>query len=175
MYKLFIIRLILVFFPFAAMSQETKIQLTEKVSISFPEKPTVRDMQGISIQHTVRLADSTANFYAVAINLEKSNGMSASMLETAQQDPSFWEQAEKSFVAQLGSDAEVSFSEVKEIGEKQILHLVVSATRNGKKSEMTVYVFVEGVHTINIVHQKRSQDALVELKNKYFGSLQINK
>jgi len=40
---------------------------------------------------------------------------------------------------------------------------------------MTVYIFIEGVNTINIVYQKRSQDAPVELKNKYFSSLQINK
>ena len=175
MSKAIIIRLILILFPFAVMSQETKVQLTEKVTIIFPEKPLMRDMQGINIQYYVRLADSSANFIVSTTNLEKSSGMTADVLETAQQQGEFWEQAQNGFVAQLGSDATVLSSEVKEISGKQVLHFVVSATRNGKKVEITVYMLFDGVYTINIIHQKRSDDASVELKNKYFASLQVER
>ena len=175
MSKATIIRLILILFPFGVMSQETKVQLTEKVTIIFPEKPLMRDMQGINIQHYVRLADSSANFIVSTINLEKGSGMSAEVLETAQQKGEFWDQAQNGFVAQLGSDATVLSSEVKEISGKQVLHFVVSATRNGKKVEITVYMLFDGVYTINIIHQKRSDDASVELKNKYFASLQVER
>jgi len=95
------------------MSQETKIQLTDKVSVVFPEKPATRNMQDIGVQHTLKLSDSTANFYALATNLEKSSGMTADVLEAAQQESAFWEQLEKSFVAQVSSDASVLSSEVK--------------------------------------------------------------
>jgi methylglyoxal synthase len=71
MKKLFIIHFLLILFPIAAMSQETKIQLTEKVSISFPEKPDVRNMQEIASVYSVKLADSTANFNVVVQNLLK--------------------------------------------------------------------------------------------------------
>jgi hypothetical protein len=53
--------------------------------------------------------------------------MTADVLETAQQQGEFWEQAQNGFVAQLGSDATVLSSEVKEISGKQVLHFVVSA------------------------------------------------
>ncbi|MFN5418889.1 MAG: hypothetical protein ACK487_00930, partial [Sphingomonadales bacterium] len=64
-------------------------------------------------------------------------------------------------------------SEVKQISGRQVLHLIISGTRNGKKLEITVYIFIDGVHTVNIVHQKRAEEASADLKNKYFASLQI--
>ncbi|MCA6491006.1 MAG: hypothetical protein IM551_13335, partial [Chitinophagaceae bacterium] len=120
MSKSIILRLVLIFCPLAVMAQETKIQLTEKVSIVFPEQPTSRNVQDINVQHTVKLADSTANFYALAINLEKSSGMTAEVLGAAQQESSFWEQLERSFVAQVSSDASVLSSELKQINERQV-------------------------------------------------------
>jgi hypothetical protein len=44
---------------------------------------------------------------------------------------------------------------------------------NSKKVEFTIYLFFDGIYTINIVHQKRSEDASVEGKNKFFASLKI--
>ena len=173
MNKLLLVRLILILSPFSVFSQETHVQLTEKVSITFPEKTLMRDMQGMSVQHYVRLADSTANFIASATNLEKSSGMTADLLQAAQQQDAFWEQAQKGFVAQLGTDAAVVSSELKEISGKKVLHFVVGATRNGAKVEITVYMLFDGIYTINIIHQKRSAEAYVEAKNKYFASLQI--
>lgn len=173
MSKQFLIRLVLILLPLVGFAQETKVQLTDKVSISFPEKPTTRDIQGMASIHTVRLADSTANFNAVVSNLEKSNGLSADVLESAQLDPGFWDQAQAGFVAQLGPDAKVLSKEVKQVAGKQVLNLVVSTERNGKKSELTVYIFVQGVYSINIVHTKRADNASVEAKNKFFNSLQI--
>ncbi len=170
-----IIRLVLILCPFVVMSQETKIQLTDKVSVVFPEKPATRNMQDIGVQHTLKLSDSTANFYALATNLEKSSGMTADVLEAAQQESAFWEQLEKSFVAQVSNDASVLSSEIKQISGRQVLHLIISGTRNGKKLEITSYIFIDGVYTVNIVHQKRSEDASADLKNKYFDSLNIEK
>ena len=175
MSKSIIIRLTLILCPFIVMSQETKIQLTDKVSVVFPEKPSTRNMQDIGVQHTLKLADSTANFYALATNLEKSSGMTADVLEAAQQESAFWEQLEKSFVAQVSNDASVLSSEIKQISGRQVLHLIISGTRNGNKLEITSYIFIDGVYTVNIVHQKRSEDASADLKNKYFDSLNIEK
>ncbi|MCA6471273.1 MAG: hypothetical protein ACK5RI_10085 [Bacteroidota bacterium] len=175
MSKSIILRLVLIFCPLAVMAQETKIQLTEKVSIVFPEQPTSRNVQDINVQHTVKLADSTANFYALAINLEKSSGMTAEVLEAAQQESSFWEQLERSFVAQVSSDASVLSSELKQINERQVLHLLISGTRSGKKIEITAYIFIDGIFAVNVVHQKRDEGASVELKNRFFKSLQLSK
>lgn len=173
MNKLFLVCLILISSPFSVMSQETKVQITENVSITFSDKPLIRDFQGISIQHFLRLADSTANFIASKTNLEKSGGMTADVLEAAQKQNEFWEQAQQGFIAQLGSDATVLSSVMKEISGKKVLHFVVNAMRNGKKVEFTIYLFFDGIYTVNIIHQKRTEDASVQAKNKFFSSLQI--
>lgn len=173
MKKLFIIHFLFVLFPIATMSQETKIQLTEKVSISFPENPDVRNMKEIASVYSVKLADSTANFNVVVLNLEKSNSLTAEMIETAQLDPSFLEQLESSFIAQLGSETKVLSREIKKISSKDVLSLVLTTQRGGNKVELSSYLFTHGVYNFNIVHSKRNDNASVELKNKFFTSLKI--
>lgn len=173
MNTLSLFRLIFIFSPLLGLSQETKVQLSEKVSISFPEKPLVRDMQGVNVQHYVRLADSSANFIATTIHLEKSGGLNADVLKAAQQQSEFWDQTQKGFVAQLGNDATVLSSELKEISGKQVLHFVVSTSRNGEKVEITVLMLFDGVIAINVIHQKRTENASTEAKIKYLASLQI--
>lgn len=98
MRQLLIIHFLFILLPIAAMSQETKVKLTEKVSITFPEKPDVRNMQDIASVYSLRLADSTANFNVVVQNLAK-NGLNEEQIETAQLEPAFWEQLESSFIA----------------------------------------------------------------------------
>ena len=172
MKKLFIIHFLFVLFPIAAMSQETKIQLTEKVSISFPEKPDVRNMQEIASVYSVKLADSTANFNVVVQNLEK-NGLTAELIETAKLEPEFWEQLESSFIAQLGNDVKVLSKERRNIGNMDILSLVLDTQRNGKKLEISAYIFTQSVYSFTLAHSKRSDNASQDVKNKFFNSLMI--
>jgi len=166
------IHLLFILFPIAAMSQETKVQLTEKVSISFPEKPDVRNMQDIATIYSLKLADSTANFNVVVQNLGK-NGLTEEQIESAQLDLTFWEQLEASFIAQLGNETKVLSKEKKNISGKDVLILELSTERNGKKMEVRSYIFIDRIHSINIVHSKRSDGASVDIKNKFFNSLKI--
>ena len=172
MRQLLIIHFLFILFPIAAMSQETKVKLTEKVYITFPEKPDVRNMQDIASVYSLRLADSTANFNVVVQNLGK-NGLTEEQIETAQLEPAFWEQLESSFIAQLGNETKVLSKEMKNIGSKEVLALVLSAERNGKQVELSSYIFIQGVHSINIVHSKRSDSASMDVKNNFFNSLKI--
>lgn len=173
MKKQFFIRLLLVLFPLASFAQESKVKLTDKVTISFPEKPSVKDIQGIASVHSLSLADSTANFNAVVTNLEKANGLTADVLASAQKDPGFWDQAEAGFLAQVGADATLVSKEIKQVGSKQLLELVISIERNGKKRELTAYIFVDGVHSINVVYTKRADAASMAAKEAFFKSLTI--
>lgn len=172
MRKLYIIQFLFILFPIAAISQETKIQLTEKVSISFPEKPDVRNMQETASVYSVKLADSTANFNVVVQNLEK-NGLTAELLATAKLDPEFWEQLGSSFIAQLGSEVKVLSKERRSIGSVEVLTLVLNTQRNGKKVEISAYIFTQGVYSVTIAHSKRNENASVDLKTKFFNSLNI--
>lgn len=172
MRKLTIIYFLFILFPIAAMSQETKVHLTEKVSINFPEKPEVRNMQDIATIYLLKLADSTATFNVVVQNLGK-NGLNKEQIESAQSEPTFWEQLEASFIAQLGNEVKVLSKEKKNISGKDILMLALSTERNGKKIEVRSYLFIDRVHSINIVHSKRSDGASDDVKNKFFNSLKI--
>jgi hypothetical protein len=172
MKKLFIIHFLFILFPIAAMSQETKIQLTEKVSISFPEKPEVKNMQKGSSLYVVKLADGTANFNIVVQNLLEM-GQTTKQIESQQLNPSFWEQIEPSLIAPYGTETKVLSREIKKIGSKEVLSLVFSAVISGMNREISSYFFIEGVNSINIVHYKRADSASVELKNIFFNSLKI--
>jgi len=172
MRKLSIKNFLFILFPIAAMAQETKIQLTEKVSISFPEKPDIRNIQEIASVYSLKLADSTANFNVLVQNLEK-NGLTAELLETAKLEPEFWEQLESSFIAQLGSEVKVLSKERRKIGNKDILTLILSTQRNGKEVEISAYIFTQGVYSFTIAHSKRSVNASLDAKNKFFNSLKI--
>jgi hypothetical protein len=173
MIKQLIIRSLLVLSPVAASSQETRVPLTDKVSVGFPEKPSLNDMRGMASIHTVKLADSTADFIAVVSNLQKSSGLTAGMLESAQSAPEFMDQLQAGFMGQLGPDAKVLSKEVKEIGGNKVLCLSATTERNGRKSELSVYLFVHDVYSINIVHRKRTDGASVDAKNAFFESLRI--
>ena len=172
MRKLFVIQFLFILIPIVAISQEAKIQLTEKVSISFPEKPNVRNMQDIASIYSLKLSDSTANFNVVVQNLGK-NGLTEEQIESAQLEPAFWEQIEASFIAQLGQETEVLSKEMKNISAKDVLILELSTERNGKKFEIKSYLLIDKVHSINIVYSKRSDAASVDVKNMFFNSLKI--
>lgn len=167
---------ILILFPCSVFAQENKIQLTEKVSIEFPDKPNKRDVQGMATVYTIKLADSTANFNVVVTNLEKSNGLSADVLSTAQSEPGFWEQTESSFISSLGTDVNPNIlsKEIIEINNQKILKLLIGTNRNGKYAELTAYIFVNDVFSIKILYTKRSENASTESKNKFLNSLKIN-
>ena len=172
MIKQLIIRSLLVLSPVAAFSQETRIPLTDKVSVSFPEKPSRKEMGPVAM-HTVSMTDSTADFIATVTNLNKSNGLTAEMLETAQSAPEFMDQVQVGFIGQLGPDVKVLSKEVKNIGGRQVLNLLVESDRNGKKYELSVYLFIHDVYSVNIVHRKRTDGASVDAKNAFFESLRI--
>jgi len=172
MRKLCEIYFLFLLFPITAMSQETKIQLTEKVSISFPDKPDVRNMQDIATVYSLKLADSTANFNVVVQNLEK-NGLTAELIETAKLEPEFWEQLESSFIAQLGNEVKLLSKERRNIGNIDVLTLVLSTQRNGKEVEISAYIFTRGVNSFTIAHSKRSDNASQDVKNKFFNSLKM--
>lgn len=154
-------------------AQENKVQLTEKLSIVFPEKPATRDMQGVATLHTLRLADSSANFNVIVTNLEKNNGLTAEVLEAAKLEPAFWEQAETAFIASLGADAKLVSKEMKQVGNQEALSMQVTSERNGKKTLFTVYILTEGVFSINVIYANRSGQASETLRDNFFKSLTI--
>lgn len=172
MRKLFIIYFLFVLFPMTGMSQETKVQVTEKVSISFPGKPDVQNIQIGSTLYVVKLADGTANFNVVVQNL-LDIGLTTKQIKSQQLNPGFWEQMELSLIAPYGSETKVLAREIKKIGSKEVLSLAFSAVINGMNREINSYFFIEGVHSINIVHYKRADSASLELKNNFFNSIKI--
>jgi hypothetical protein len=159
------------FVSVAANAQETKQTLTEKLQVTFPAPPVKRDM-GPSANYQLKLADSTANFTATVIDLEKANGITVEALSMAMLDPGFWDQMEQGMMQQMGKDAKVTSRQPKKVGELEARELIIERPNpSGGTSQITVWVMIDGKNSINVVHNNRTGKADTALKDKFFASL----
>lgn len=170
--KLFTVHFLFLLLPIAAIAQETKVQLAKNVSIIFPGKPDVQNIQKGSSLYVVKLADGTANFNVVVQNLLEI-GQTAKQIKAQQSNPSFWEQMEPFLLSPYGNETKILSRDILKIGTKEVLSLVFSALINGSNREISSYFFIEGVNSINIVHYKRTESASMDLKKNFFNSLKI--
>ncbi len=151
-----------------------KIKLTDKVSIQFPEKPISQDM-GAAILLNLRLADSSANFLALASDLQKSNGLDAATLSEASMQPEFWDQTEQGFLSTLGEDAKLITKDMKNISGIDAMEMVVERkTEKGETNTITAWIFVEGVYSINVIHTNRAGKADTKIKDAFFASIKVD-
>lgn len=155
----------------AIQAQEVKQVLTEKIQVTFPGQPVKRDL-GPAVTYAVRLADSTANFTAMVTDLEKANNLTADAIAEAMQEPEFWDQVEQGFLMQMGKDARVVSREPKKVGQNEGRELVLERPNpSGGTSRITAWFFIEGKHSVYVVHNDKAGKADQALKAKYFASV----
>jgi hypothetical protein len=157
-----------------ATAQEAKVNLTDKLSVHFPAQP-VKQVSGPSSIYSLKLPDSTANFTALVTNLQEANGLNADVLEAAMAQPGFWDQVEAGFMQSLGSEAKAVSRALKSVEGKETLELVVErpASPGAVPSTLTVYILMDGVNTINLVHNNRNGNADDAMKAKFLSSLAV--
>lgn len=156
-----------------AFAQEVKTTITDRISIGFPGEPVTSTM-GPSTLRILKLADSTANFNVVVTNLEKAGGITQEALQQAMQDPGFWDQTEQGFMSQVGAKAKLVSKQVKNISGMDFLELVVdSPSISGPINRLTVWIIVDGLNTINVIHNSRGGKGDDGKKQKYFSSLSV--
>jgi hypothetical protein len=156
-----------------AKGQSTEVKLTEKISLSFPQEPKKQEM-GPTNLYNLRLGDSTANFIAVASDLQKANGFDAATLAEASLSPEFWDTAADGFVAQMGTDAKLQSREMITIKGYDVMKLTIERpVEKGGVNVLTVYIFVDDVYSINIAHTNRGGKADEKLKKAFFDSITI--
>jgi hypothetical protein len=163
------------FMASSCLFAQTKSQkLTERISISFPGEYSTRET-GPATLYNLRLADSTANFVVVVSDLLKSNGLDAATLAAASMEPEFWDQAAESFLAQMGAEAKLKNREMKNVNGYDIMELTFERpnTEKGGINTITVYILVDDVYSLNIIHTNRSGKADETLKKAFFDSLTI--
>jgi hypothetical protein len=158
----------------SAMGQAVGQKLTSRVSIQFPGTYKTQEM-GPSTLFNLRLADSTANFVAVVSDLQKSNGLDAATLAAASLTPEFWDQVQEGFMAQFGPDVKFISKEMKQIAGFDIMQLVLErpVQETNTNNTVTVYILVDDVYSLNIVHTNRGGKADEKLKKAFFESLTI--
>lgn len=157
-----------------AQATTEMLKVTDKVSLKFPETPKKQDM-GPAILYNLRLADSTANFLALASDLQQSNGLDAATLAEASMQPEFWDQAEQSFVASIGEGAKLVSREMKNVSGIDVMEMVITRpTEKGDTNTLTVWIFVEGVYSINLIHTNRAGKADVKKRDAFFSSVKID-
>lgn len=155
----------------ASVAQESKQSLTEKITVVFPSEPVKRET-GPATSYTLRLADSTANFNAMVVDLEKANGLTVEALSMAMLDPGFWDQIEQGMMMQMGKDAKVLSRETKKVGQNEARELVIERPNpTGGMSKITVWVIIEGKYSINVLHNDKTGKADQAMKSKYFASV----
>lgn len=157
-----------------ANAQASEQKLTERVSLRFPAAYKKQDM-GATVLYNLRLADSTANFVAIVSDLQKSNGLDAATLTAASMAPEFWDQAAEGFIAQLGPDSKLLSREMKQIAAYDILQLIIErpVKESNTMNTLTVWIFVDDVYSLNIVHTNRGGKADENLKKAFFESITI--
>jgi hypothetical protein len=89
--------------------------------------------------------------------------------------PEFWDQAAESFLAQMGAEAKLKNREMKNVNGYDIMELTFERpnTEKGGINTITVYILVDDVYSLNIIHTNRSGKADETLKKAFFDSLTI--
>ena len=150
------------------------IKLSDKVSIQFPEKPITQDM-GPAKLYNLRLEDSSANFLALATDLQKSNGLDAATLSEASMQPEFWDQAEQGFISSMGESAKLVSREMKNITGIDVMQIVITrVTEKGETNTVTVWIFVEDIYSINLIHTNRAGKADEKKRDAFFASVEVD-
>ncbi len=157
-----------------AQSPSDPLKLTDKVIVQFPEIPKKQDL-GPALLYNLRLADSTANFLALASDLQKSNGLDAATLSEASMQPEFWDQAEQSFMTSVGDGAKLITRDMKNVSGIDVMEMVITRpTDNGETNTLTVWIFVEGVYSLNFIHTNRGGKADAKKRDAFFSSIKID-
>jgi hypothetical protein len=157
----------------SSFAQGVKTSITKNISIEFPGQPVQTDM-GPSTLRVLKLPDSTANFNVVVTDLEKAAAVTPEALQQAMQDPGFWDQTEQGFMSQVGAKAKLVSKQVKRINGVDFLELVVDVpSLAGPINRLTVWIIVDGMNTINVIHNSRGGKGDELKKEKYFSSLTI--
>lgn len=158
-------------FMLTAAAQSDTVRF-DRFSVVFPSKPVSVGL-GSNMRHQLRLADSSAIFQALQIDLSD-QGLDESTVLMMQAEPAFWEQSRDGIVAQLGGGAKLIKDEMIDWKGTKMMQLHLERpSKEGGVNKLTLRMFYLGTHMIQYGHTNRNDKADLSLRDAFLGSLEI--
>lgn len=155
-----------------AYAQSDTLRL-DRVRVVFPGKAQVEE-QGPAKRCQLRLADSSANFQVISIDLS-TMGLDETTAIAMQAEEAFWDQSRDGIVAQLGADAKLIKDEMIDYkGAKVMQMLIDRPSKEGGVSRLTLRMLIVGTYMIQYGHTDRNGKADVQLRDQFLSSLKID-
>jgi hypothetical protein len=151
-----------------------KVEINPGVSISFPVKPIKNESSPGQKTFILKHADSTANYFVTASDLGIAMGIDESTLSAEMEKEESWEQAKTAFVNSMGPDANLVKDEMTTLkGQKALKFIIDRKNDKGGVNNLTVYIFVKGTVSYNVMFSNRGGKADEKMKQQFFDSLEI--
>ena len=155
-----------------AYAQSDTLRL-DRIRVVFPGKVQVEE-QGPAKRCQLRLADSSANFQVISIDLS-TMGLDESTAIAMQAEEAFWDQSRDGLVAQLGSDAKLIKDEMIDYkGAKVMQMLIERPVKEGGVNRLTLRMLIVGTYMIQYGHTDRTGKADAQLRDRFLASLQVD-
>ncbi len=145
----------------------------DRIRVVFPGKVQVEE-QGPAKRCQLRLADSSANFQVIQIDLS-TMGLDESTAIAMQAEQGFWDQSRDGIVAQMGSDAKLIKDEMIDYkGAKVMQMLIERPVKEGGVNRLTLRMLIVGTYMIQYGHTDRTGKADAQLRDRFLASLQVD-
>ena len=162
-----------VFFTVAgSFAQVTEQKISDKVTISFPGKPTLNNGENGAVVYTL-IKDSSTAYMAVSVDLG-ALGLSADMIASA--GDAVWEQMKGPMMSKLPNAVLVK-DQVTTFKGKSALYMEIDGAKSAEpllKGKKTFgYSFFVGAILTNLTYYSASPTATVEDAKAFFDSVVI--
>jgi hypothetical protein len=154
------------------LAQSDTLRL-DRIRVVFPGKVQVEE-QGPAKRCQLRLADSSANFQVISIDLS-TMGLDETTAIAMQAEQAFWDQSRDGLIAQLGSDAKLIKDEMIDYKGSKVMQMHIERpAKEGGVNRLTLRMLIVGTYMIQYGHTDRNGKADVQLRDQFLASLQIN-
>jgi|GEM_PF-598024 hypothetical protein len=155
------------------LAQSDTLRL-DRIRVVFPGKVQVEE-QGPAKRCQLRLADSSANFQVISIDLS-TMGLDETTAIAMQAEQAFWDQSRDGIIAQLGSDAKLIKDEMIDYKGAKVMQMQIERPSKdaGGVNLLTLRMLIVGTYMIQYGHTDRNGKADVQLRDQFLASLQIN-
>lgn len=145
----------------------------DRIRVVFPGKVQVEE-QGPAKRCQLRLADSSANFQVIQIDLS-TMGLDESTAIAMQAEQGFWDQSRDGIVAQMGSDAKLIKDEMIDYKGAKVMQMQIERpSKEGGVNLLTLRMLIVGTYMVQYGHTDRNGKADGQLRDQFLASLQVD-
>lgn len=157
-----------------AQSSWEKVEINSGITVSFPAKPIKNEPSNGQKTFILKHADSTANYIVAASDLGIAMGIDEATLSAEMEKEESWEQAKNAFMGSMGKEATLVNDEITTLKGIKALKMVIDRkNEKGGINNLTVFIFVKGTVSYNLMFNNRGGKADEKMKQQFFDSVEI--